>query len=92
MDVDVGRVDVFVSEPQRDDGGVDPGVQQSHGGGVAQRVRGDVHRVGGADCARIRDPAVSAGATAAAGGRTVNAGAYHGGSADAFLTLWYAPW
>ena len=27
----VGRVDVFVSEPQRDDGGVDPGVQQSHG-------------------------------------------------------------
>lgn len=42
MDIDVGRVDAFVSEPQRDDGGVDPGVQQSHGGGMAQRVRGDV--------------------------------------------------
>ena len=42
MDVDVGRVGVFVSEPQRDDGCVDAGVQQSHGGGVAQRVRGDV--------------------------------------------------
>ena len=27
MDVDVGRVDVFVSEPQGDDGGVDSGVQ-----------------------------------------------------------------
>jgi hypothetical protein len=35
MDVDVGRVDAFVSEPQRDDGDVDPGVQQSHGSGVA---------------------------------------------------------
>ena len=42
MDVDVGRVDLFVSEPQRDDRGVDAGVQQSHGSGVAQRVRGDV--------------------------------------------------
>ena len=41
MNVDVGRVDVFVSEPQGDDGGVDSGVQQPHGGGVAKRVRGD---------------------------------------------------
>ena len=34
--------DVFVAEPQRDDGGVDPGVQQSHGGGVPQGVGCDV--------------------------------------------------
>jgi hypothetical protein len=40
---------VFVAEPQRDDGGVDPGVQQSHGGGVPQEVGCDVLvREGGA--------------------------------------------
>ena len=36
------RGDVFVTEPQRDDGGVDPGVQQPHGGGVPQDVGCDV--------------------------------------------------
>ena len=35
MDVDVGRGEAFVSEPQSDNSGVDPGVQQPHGGGVA---------------------------------------------------------
>ena len=34
--------DVFVSKPQSDDGGVDAGMEQSHGGGVAKHVRCDV--------------------------------------------------
>ncbi len=42
VEVDLGGVDLLVAEPERDDGGVDAGVQQPHGGGVAQRVRRDV--------------------------------------------------
>jgi hypothetical protein len=39
VDVDLGRFDLFVTEPERDHGGVDAGVQETHGGGVAQHVR-----------------------------------------------------
>ncbi len=31
-----------MAEPERDHGGVDAGVEESHGGGVPQRVRGDL--------------------------------------------------
>jgi hypothetical protein len=31
-----------VAEPEGDDGDVDPGVEEAHGGGVAQGVHGDV--------------------------------------------------
>ena len=42
MEVDRGGVDAFMSEPQRDDRGVDSRFEQSHRGGVAQHVGGDV--------------------------------------------------
>jgi len=34
-------VSTLTSEPERDDAGVDAGVQQAHRGGVPQHVRGD---------------------------------------------------
>ena len=40
--VDHGGFGSFVAEPERDDGGVDAGLQQRHRAGVAQRMRGDV--------------------------------------------------
>jgi hypothetical protein len=46
-------VTFFVAEPQCDDGDVDAGAQQSHGGGVAQHVRSDVFAgQGGTRCCR----------------------------------------
>ena len=42
MQIDLGGLGRFVTEPQRDDGCVDAGVQQRHRRGVAQGVRGDV--------------------------------------------------
>jgi hypothetical protein len=42
VDVDLGGGDLLVAEPQGDDGGVDAGVQQPHGGGMAQHVRGEL--------------------------------------------------
>ena len=36
------RGDVFVAEPQCDDAGIDPGVQEPHGRGVPQHVWCDV--------------------------------------------------
>jgi hypothetical protein len=41
VQVDLGGLDADVSEPERDDAGVDAGVQQPHRGGVSQHVRGD---------------------------------------------------
>ena len=41
MDINLGCGNAFVAEPERDDGGVDSGVQQPHGCGVAQDLRGD---------------------------------------------------
>ena len=41
VEVDLCR-GTLVAEPQSDDGDVDSGVQQAHGGGVPQGVRGDV--------------------------------------------------
>ena len=38
VQVDVGRADVGVAEPEGDDRGVDPGLQQRHGAAVAQHV------------------------------------------------------
>ena len=38
VQVDLGRLDLFMTEPERYDRGVDPGAQQSHGGGMAQNV------------------------------------------------------
>jgi hypothetical protein len=38
LQVDLRGGDRFVAEPQGDDGDVDPGVQQCHGGGVPQDV------------------------------------------------------
>src|SRR5882762_6210486 len=45
VQVDRGGVDAFVSEPERDDGGVYSGFEQAHGGGVPQDVGGDVFGV-----------------------------------------------
>ena len=42
MDVDLVGGNAFVAEPEGDDGGVNSGVQQPHGCGVAQDVRGDL--------------------------------------------------
>ena len=42
MSVDLGCGDRFVPEPERDDGGIDSGCQQSHGRGVPQDVRRDL--------------------------------------------------
>ena len=39
MQVDLGRVDALVAEPEGDHGGVDAGVEESHGGGVAEDVQ-----------------------------------------------------
>ena len=39
--VDLRRVDADVAQPERDDAGVDTGVQQPHRGGVSQDVGGD---------------------------------------------------
>ena len=38
LQVDLGRIDAFMTEPERDDGGIDASVQQLHGRGVAQQV------------------------------------------------------
>ena len=57
MDVDAGRIDVLVSEPQGDDRGIDPGVQQPHSRSVAKRVRSDgflpKSRTGLRGCGRV---------------------------------------
>ena len=45
VEVHLRGFDLFMSEPQRDHGGVDAGVKQPHRGGVAQDVRRD--RLGG---------------------------------------------
>src|SRR5690348_2918810 len=42
VQVDLGGLGVFVAEPQGDNRSVDAGFQQCHGGGVPERVRGDV--------------------------------------------------
>jgi hypothetical protein len=42
LQVDLRGGDVFVAEPQGDDGDVDPGVEQAHRGCVTQDVRCDV--------------------------------------------------
>ncbi len=42
VQVDHRGVDLFVSEPERDDGGVDAGVQQCHRRGVPQRMWTDL--------------------------------------------------
>jgi len=41
VDVDLGGFDGFVTEPERDDGGVDSGLEESHGAGVAEHVGSD---------------------------------------------------
>ena len=41
VEVDLGGLDLLVAEPERDDGGVDAGVQERHRGGVPQHVRRD---------------------------------------------------
>ena len=41
MEVDLGGFDALVAKPERDDAGVDPGVQEPHRGGVPQGVCGD---------------------------------------------------
>ncbi|MEJ7706369.1 MAG: hypothetical protein WKF82_03230 [Nocardioidaceae bacterium] len=41
MEVDLRRFDADVAQPERDDAGVDAGVEESHRGGVSQHVRGD---------------------------------------------------
>ena len=41
MDVDLGGLDGFMSEPESDHGGVDAGVEEAHGAGVSQGVRGN---------------------------------------------------
>ena len=41
MQVDLGGGHPLVSEPERDDGGVDTGLKQLHRGGVAEGVRRD---------------------------------------------------
>ena len=38
VEVGVGGANVGVAEPERDDGGVDPGLQQGHGAAVAEHV------------------------------------------------------
>jgi len=47
VEVDLGCLDALVAEPERDDGGVDAGVQEAHRGGVAQHVRGELFLVQG---------------------------------------------
>ncbi len=42
VQIGLGGAGVLVAEPERDDRGVDPGVQQRHRRGMAQGVRGDV--------------------------------------------------
>ena len=42
VDVGVGCGDLFVSEPEGDNGDVDSGVEESHRGGVSKGVGGDV--------------------------------------------------
>lgn len=42
MEVDLGGLEVRVTEPERDARGVDPGVQKRHRAGVPQGVRSDV--------------------------------------------------
>lgn len=42
VEVGVGAGGVLVTEPERDDGDVDSGVEQVHRGGVPQGVHGDV--------------------------------------------------
>jgi len=41
LQVDRGGLNLFVAEPEGDDGGVDAGVEELHRGGVSQGVRGD---------------------------------------------------
>ncbi len=41
MEIDLGRLDGLVPQPQGDDCAVDAGVQEVHRGGVSQRVRRD---------------------------------------------------
>ena len=42
VQVDLGGLGVFVAEPEGDNRSVDAGFQECHGGGVPERVRGDV--------------------------------------------------
>jgi len=42
VEVDLGGVDPFVSEPEGDHGGVDAGVEELHRGGVAECVERDL--------------------------------------------------
>ena len=41
MQVHLGGLDLFVTQPERDHGAIYPVVKQVHGGGMAKRVRGD---------------------------------------------------
>ncbi len=41
MQVNLGRLDLLMAEPERYDGRFDPSTQQSHCGGVAQHVHAD---------------------------------------------------
>jgi len=43
VQIDVRRLDRFMTEPERDDGRVDPASKQVHGTGVAEHMRG--HRL-----------------------------------------------
>jgi hypothetical protein len=42
MQVDLGRLDVLVTEPEGDDRGIDAGVQELHGGRVSEDVGGNL--------------------------------------------------
>ena len=42
VEIDVRGGELFVAKPERDHGDVVSGEEEAHGGGVAQRVRGDV--------------------------------------------------
>ena len=42
MEIDLGRIHRLMTEPHRNDGAVDAAMQQGHGGGVPQPMRGDV--------------------------------------------------
>jgi hypothetical protein len=76
VEVDLGGVDADVSEPEGDHAAVDAGVEESHGGGVPQDVRGDrfvvqgAATVGGLSCVVVESvfDGVAAEFVAAAGG------------------------